>query len=115
MTDHFQRKEFACKCGCGFDCFDYELLTVLSDVREHFDAPVVITSGNRCDTHNKAISGHVNSYHKRGMAADIIVKGVDPIDVFSYLDQKYFSSLGVGGGKGFTHIDVRAIPNRWQY
>ena len=54
-SKYFKRSEFACKCGCGFDTVDYELVKVLEYIREHFDRPLQINSGCRCATHNRTL------------------------------------------------------------
>ncbi|HDX6471612.1 TPA: DUF882 domain-containing protein, partial [Escherichia coli] len=97
LSKHFSRKEFKCKCGkCDYDTIDAELLVILEDVREHFGKPVIINSGNRCPTHNKNVGGAANSYHVRGRAADIVIKGVSPDIVHAYLDGKYPTQYGLG-------------------
>ena len=106
---YFKREEFACKCGCGFSAVDYELLTVLTDIREHFDSPVVITSACRCIEYNKSIGGTEHSYHTKGLAADIKVSGVSPERVHHYATEKYPNSKGIGSYELFTHIDVRDV------
>ena len=114
LSKHFSRKEVKCKCGkCDYDTIDAELLVILEDVREHFGKPVIINSGNRCPTHNKNVGGATNSYHVRGRAADIVVKGVSPDIVHAYLDGKYPTQYGLGKYKTFTHIDRRSTKSRW--
>ena len=44
---------------------------VLEPLREHFDTPVIISSGYRCPQLNKAVGGVPNSQHQKGEAADI--------------------------------------------
>lgn len=46
---------------------------VLEPLREHFDTPVIISSGYRCPQLNKAVGGVPNSQHLKGEAADIIL------------------------------------------
>lgn len=113
LNQYFKRKEFACKCGCGTSTVDAELLNVVSDVREHFGKPVVITSGHRCLKHNTAVGGAKGSMHLTGKAADIKVVGVDPADVHAYLVNKYPDKYGIGRYSNFTHIDVRDAKARW--
>lgn len=113
LNQYFKRKEFACKCGCGTSTVDAELLNVVSDVREHFGKPVVITSGHRCLKHNTAVGGAKGSMHLTGKAADIKVVGVDPADVHAYLVNKYPTKYGIGRYRNFTHIDVRDTKARW--
>ena len=44
---------------------------VLDPLREAWGAPIIITSGYRCEALNARVGGVKNSYHTRGMAADI--------------------------------------------
>lgn len=115
VSKHFKRPEFACKCGCGFAVVDVELLAILEDVRNHFDSPVIINSACRCESHNKAVGGASGSKHKLGIAADIVVKGVSPDKVYSYLDAQSPNTHGIGRYNSFTHIDVRSTYSRWDY
>jgi uncharacterized protein YcbK (DUF882 family) len=114
LSANFSRSEFACKCGCGFQTVDVELLEVITSVREKFRKPVTINSACRCDEHNKKIGGSYGSKHKQGIAADIVVKGVNPDTVYAYLDDMYPTSFGMGKYESFTHIDVRRTKARWK-
>lgn len=113
ISENFRRSEFQCSCGCGFDAVDVEILAVLEDVRAYFDAPVIITSGCRCEAHNEAIGGSPTSQHVRGKAADIKVKGFDASKVADYLEDMYPSSYGIGRYPSWVHIDTRLIKARW--
>ena len=110
---YFKRSEFACKCGCGFDTVDYDLVKVLTVVREHFASPVTINSASRCESHNESVGGAKGSQHRLGRAADITVKGVLPIDVYNFINGHAPYSLGVGSYNSFTHIDTRLTKARW--
>mgnify|MGYP000464310573 CR=1 FL=1 len=115
ISQYFTRSEFECKCGCGFAAVDVELLKVLERVRVHFGLPVIITSACRCERHNIAVGGTVNSKHKLGIAADIQVKGVDPTEVFDFLHNNPPShGLSLGKYETFTHVDVREGNARWR-
>lgn len=117
VSKSFKRKEFACKDGCGLGLGDgdinSELIEVIQDVRDHFGEPVVISSGLRCETHNKRVGGAAKSQHLLGTAADLRIAKVNPGDVYDYLDKKYPNKYGVGRYNTFTHIDVRANRARW--
>ena len=111
LSKHFNRKEFACRCGCGFDTVDSMTLEALESIRQHFDKPVTVTSGCRCLAHNKAVGGSERSQHTKGRAADIQVKGVEPRAVADYA-----TSLGLSVGRydSFTHVDSRSgLAARW--
>ena len=113
ISKHFDRKEFACKDNCGFDTVDVELITVLEDLREHFDSPVRINSGSRCKKYNDRIGGAKKSQHLVCRAADVTVDKISPIVVWEYLNFKYMARYGVGRYNSFTHIDTRNISARW--
>ena len=103
---YFTRDEFACNCGCGFDTVDYQLLDILNQVREHFDSPMTINSGCRCEKHNKKIHGVPASQHLLGRAADVRVKGVTPQLVAEAAAQ--YGAKGIKTYNTFTHIDTRS-------
>lgn len=111
LSANFDREEFACKC-CGQDTVDYKLIEILEYIREHFDAPVYITSGNRCATYNNSIGGARNSQHVLGRAADVVVDGVPPSFVAQLADD--LGAGGVGSYEDFTHIDTREGRARWE-
>ncbi len=113
MNQYFKRAEFACKCGCGADTVDAELLRIVTDVREYFEESVIIRSGMRCPRHNGEIGGSRHSQHLLGKAADITVENVHADVVADYLQQTYPEQYGIGRYNGRTHIDVRLTPARW--
>lgn len=47
---------------------------ILDPLREAWGAPIIVTSGYRCDKLNKLVGGATNSQHRRGEAADIRTK-----------------------------------------
>ena len=115
FNEYFSRSEFACKCGCGFDTVDAELVEVLTLVREHFGVPVTVNSGCRCPQYNAsgAVGGTPRSKHLEGRAADIVVRGVSPVIVHDYLNAKFPNQYGLGSYESFTHIDTRTGKARW--
>lgn len=74
LTRNFSRAEFACKCGCGFDDIDRDLVELLQQIRSALGAPLTITSGCRCEEHNAKSGGAVTSAHVSGHAVDIACK-----------------------------------------
>jgi uncharacterized protein YcbK (DUF882 family) len=92
---------------------DVELLGVLERIRWHFNSPITITSGCRCESHNKRVGGAENSMHTKGLAADIKVKGAAPDMVYGFLNKTYPDKYGIGLYNNWTHIDVRKNKARW--
>lgn len=123
LAKNFKSTEFDChgKGCCSETPIDEELVEILQKVRDHFGVSVTVNSGHRCPIHNSRVSGaSKTSYHMKGMAADIAVKGVHPVIVARYLE-----TLNVNGrigcytyssdNSGFVHVDTRGKKSRAYY
>lgn len=120
ISAHFSRSEFACKCGCGFDTVDTELLTMLEVIRQKWNLPVSVESGCRCWDYHAHIyerdglgTPPKNSQHLFGRAADIKVSGISPAEVQAYVIQLWPDKYGIGSYNSFTHVDSRGVKSRW--
>ena len=126
INEYFKYREFDCKCGkCerpqGVP--SKELVDILTKIRKHYNQPVIINSGYRCEAHNKAVGGSANSQHFKGSAVDIIVKNTPTESVWEYVLEKWGDEplgLAIKRNKaniyaGFVHIDTRDKKARWEY
>jgi len=113
LSKHFSRSEFACKCNCGFDTVDAQLLDVLVELREEV-GPITINSACRCPAHNVYVGGSAKSQHVMGRAADIVSANLPPGELYTLLVKKVEGRYGLGTYDSFTHIDTRSNgPARW--
>lgn len=86
------------------------LAAALEEVRTLMgNKPITVNSGYRTPEHNKAVGGAPNSYHLKGMAADIVVMGMSPKQVQAKL-KKW--NGGLGAYTTFTHVDI-GPERRW--
>ena len=124
ISNNFVSTEFDCHGqGCCTETpIDYNLVTILQAVRNHFRVPVTVNCGYRCPKHNAEISGaSKTSQHMSGNAGDIVVKGVHPVSVARYVEtiSGYHGMIGCytwdNSGKGFVHIDTRGTDYRGIY
>lgn len=106
LSEHFKAKEFQCKDKSESLLIATELIETLEKIRSHFNAPVIINSGYRTPSWNSKVNGASNSYHCKGMAADIVVKGHSSREVAKYADS-IMEQGGVIRYTNFTHVDVR--------
>lgn len=113
ISPNFNRSEFTCRCGCGFNSISPQLVERLEELRAHFGQPVTVNCGCRCPAHNKEVNGAEHSQHMSGIAADIVVKNRTPAVVADYLEHLYPAQHGVGRYKNFTHFDIRPNRARW--
>lgn len=111
LAQHFKAEEFRCKDRTKEFLWAPELLGILETIRNHFNAPVIINSGYRTPSWNSIVNGSPNSYHCKGMAADIVVKGHSSQEVAKYADS-IMDQGGVIRYTNFTHIDVREVKYR---
>ena len=112
LSQNFQAKEFACKCGrCQKALVDDVLVAQLQAIRNHFGASVNVNSGYRCKAHNVKVGGDPNSSHMQGMAADIVVKGIKPQAVAEFAESMGIVRIGLYDD--FVHIGSGAAKRFW--
>ena len=111
---NFERDEFACPCGCGFDDIDPLIVSTLQRFRDEVQRPVIVNSGCRCAAYNATLPKHSKtSRHIKGKAADIKVEGMTSgqiIDVIRrlYLDGELYVGYVYAINGRSVHVDVRA-------
>jgi len=131
MTPHFSLAEFtqsdtAARLGIDNtlpdELYDNALKTceMLERIRFHLNAPVIVTSGYRCEALNKAIGSKPGSDHTLALAADIKApKAGSPSKVAKEL-AAVIDVLGIGqlilefptpAGGGWCHVSV-ARPDK---
>ena len=125
LSPHIQVWEVACKCGCGYGThygdIDDGILAIFEEIRTAIGNPkIIITSGARCASHNKAVDGAAQSMHLQGCALDMLipygVKGYPTRDEMIDIVLAANPDGGVGykqyGPQGIIHIDTGS-RRRW--
>ena len=82
MSRNFFEHEFRCHSGCGWAEINPALVEALQELRDLAARPVRITSGYRCPDHNRSKGGQHCSQHLLGNAADIVIDGPMPIEIY---------------------------------
>ena len=100
----FKRTEFSCPC-CGRDDISTELVNRIDYSRSLSGIPFRITSGFRCEQHNRRIHGKPRSSHLDGQACDISAPSGS---IKSTIVASLFASgiKRVGIYKTFIHADI---------
>ena len=105
MAKYFKISEFDCKCGCGKNNIDDELVKKLDRVREKAGIPIVVSSGCRCEKHNKEEGGKENSAHLSGLAVDM--KAISSGTRWKLMEALFTTGFNrIGMGKTFIHADI---------
>ncbi len=114
---YFKKKEFNCKCGCGKNRIDGELLEMLDEARSIAKIKFIVNSGYRCKNHPESIKKPTSS-HIKGLAVDI--KAEDSKSraiIMDALGQVGFRRFGIANS--FIHADIdnmdKANPVIWLY
>lgn len=118
LAPNFSVAEFRCKDGSDKILISDDLVKVLQAIRDHFAAPVRITSGYRTPAYNRRVGGVSNSQHVLGTAADINVDSQTPVQLCRAIVNGWIPGvpderMGVGLYKTFVHVDVRGHKARW--
>jgi len=114
--NNFKLDEFKCPC-CGEAKMQDSFLTLIDLARTTAGIPFVITSGYRCEKHNKEVKGKPNSAHLRGYAADIrCIDGATRFKLINALLKVGFKRIGIADS--FVHCDNDpSLPQEviWKY
>lgn len=108
----FYLDEFECPC-CHCVKLHLILLKKLSALRREIARPLIINSGFRCEKYNPKIKGTPKSYHLFGLAADVTVPSMSTPDLLKYAQKIKFGGIGIYNN--FLHLDIRTIPEFWDY
>ena len=113
-TKNFNVNEFACHCGCGYNVIDQRIIDIAQKIRLRTNCgkPLHINSGYRCAKHNMRVGGVKNSYHTKGLAADLSCS-IGALKLFAIIcDMKARGELSeleyaiLYIKKNFVHIDI---------
>ena len=118
LSTNFDSNEFDCqgKGCCSQTIINPDLVKYLQQIRDHFKAPITLTSAYRCETHNRNVGGATGSRHSKGDAADIVVKGHAPAEVAKYAESIGIKGIGLyetAADGYFVHIDTRTAKSFW--
>ena len=123
MTKNFSKEEFDCNDGSEMPINIYhnmvKVANQLQTLRNYIGKPIQINSAYRSEEYNASIGGVKNSQHIMGRAADIVIKGMTPIEVSKVIEELIDKGDILQGGIGiyssFVHYDIRGNKARWNY
>lgn len=109
VSAHFARDEYRCDCAGSCDGFPAEpqpeLVSRVEALRQAVGAPVIITSGVRCEKRNEEVGGVAWSFHKRGAAADLYSPGV-PVGTLAALAKDCGLNILPYYSSGYVHVEI---------
>ena len=96
--------------------------SILQPIRNHYDSPVIISSGFRTPELCILINSSINSQHAKGQAADLQVIGVDNKALAKYIKENLdfdqlileFYKESEGPHSGWVHVSYVGKENRKQ-
>lgn len=112
LSPNFKVSEFACKDNSDVILINPYLIELLEKIQQHFGKEIQIYSGYRTPSHNAGLRGKgkgaaKNSQHMYGNAADIVIKGVTPTEIYNFVDTFHQGGMGLYLKDNFVHVDVR--------
>lgn len=128
-SEHFSRAELNCKgtdapgdCGCNRKnpsrAKQRKLAALARDLekmRKALGGKLGITSGYRCDVHNRYVDGAIDSQHRKATAADLAVPNGEQQEYVAAAETvPAFRNGGIGiYPNGGVHVDRRGWRARW--
>lgn len=120
LSPHFSAKEFRCKCGKNHEFqVSEELVSKLEQLYDTLNCTkIIVSSGFRCVSHDKAVGGNGNGQHTKGTAADICCYGQDGNPISSKIvcckaqDIGFTGIANINATYTYTHVDVRS-GSKW--
>ena len=121
MTKNFSKEEFDCSDGSEMNIAIYHNMVKVANqlqiLRNYIGKPITINSGYRSEEYNADVGGVKSSQHVMGRAADIVVKGMTPLAVYTTIELLIEKGDMLQGGLGlydsFVHYDIRGTKARW--
>lgn len=120
LTKNFTSAELECPC-CGAVEMNRFFMTALQTLRDDVGVPLYISSGFRCEKHNKKVKGANKSKHLIGMAVDIALDSLSSENIHdliyyisSFSEREATKDLGFTGMGIYSkhiHFDLRYDKN----
>ncbi|WP_323718209.1 YcbK family protein [Paracoccus aminovorans] len=101
----FSPAEIACR-GTGAIKINTEAMDKLQSLRNRLGKPLIVRSGYRSPSHNRAVGGAPASKHMLGTAFDIAMSNHDPAAFAEAARAVGFLGFGTYPRSGFMHIDL---------
>ena len=106
----FSPAEIACR-GTGAIKINTEAMDKLQSLRNRLGKPLIVRSGCRSPSHNRAVGGAPASKHMLGTAFDIAMSNHDPVAFAEAARAVGFLGFGTYPRSGFMHIDLGPARN----
>jgi len=110
---YFTPRELASK-GDGSLLVDHDAIARLDRMRDMIGKPFIITSAYRDPLHNARVGGAPQSYHKRGKAFDISLRGHNVDQMKRAAERVGFGGIAVSRRGSFIHVDT-GTRRTWEY
>lgn len=103
ISKNFYLKDFQCPC-CKRVMIHPSLLEEMEKLYSMAKGKIKITSGYRCEKHNKEVGGVANSKHMKGLACDITASDLQ--EVYNIAKNLKFSFVKLDEKKKYIHMEV---------
>ncbi len=103
ISKNFYLRDFQCSC-CKRVMIHPLLLEKMERLYQLSNGNFKITSGYRCELHNKKVGGVLNSKHTKGYACDITSNNIK--EVFEIVKNLGFSFYKLDEKKNYIHLEV---------
>lgn len=94
-------------CPCCKKELNQNMLNLIYKIEQELKKEIFITSGMRCEKHNKIVGGSETSAHLKGLAIDIAFSSGNELYNLLDISKKFgVNRFGINFKKVFLHIDI---------
>ena len=117
VSDHFLKRDFDSRkkdCSCDSSLrISLGLVGIIEALRAKLNKRIDIITGYYCPECRKKQYGIKRDFHNMGVAADIRVADMDPVELFLIAETfPEIKGLGINFDDGHVHIDTRKEDER---
>lgn len=106
LSTNLNQSEFDCRCNnahCHQTLIHEDVIQNFQAMRDEYGYAIHVTSGMRCQEHNKKVGGKHNSRHQSGFAIDVTAERLHEL---YDIGKKYFDRAILYEKANFVHFHV---------
>lgn len=106
LSDNLNQKEIDCRCDrkeCHQTLIHEDVIQAFQATRDEYGYRLIVTSGFRCQDHNRDVHGSPSSFHTSGMAIDLTAENIHELHDIA---KRHFDTVILYEKQNFIHCHL---------